>query len=72
MLRDASEEEAFAFSDGLRKKTESTRFEQIGQITCSIGISRLKKEDTFTDIFNRVDKAMYISKAEGRNMVTQL
>ena len=71
VLRDASEEEAFAFSDGLRKKTESTRFEQIGQITCSIGISRLKK-DTFTDIFNRVDKAMYISKAEGRNMVTQL
>jgi diguanylate cyclase (GGDEF)-like protein len=72
VLRDASEEEAFAFAENLRKKVEATRFETIGQITCSIGISRLKKEDTFTDIFNRVDKAMYISKAEGRNRVTQM
>lgn len=72
VLRDLSEEKAFAFADELRKKTESAKFEEIGQITCSIGISRLKKDDTFTDIFNRVDKAMYISKAEGRNRVTKL
>ncbi|MBP5244236.1 MAG: GGDEF domain-containing protein [Succinivibrio sp.] len=72
VLRDVSEEEAFAFAEDLRKKVEVTRFETIGQITCSIGISRLKKEDSFADIFNRVDKAMYISKEEGRNRVTQL
>lgn len=72
VIRGVTEKEAFDYAEELRKKIEQTEFENIGQITCSIGISRLKEGDTFNDIFNRIDKAMYNSKAEGRNRVTQL
>ena len=72
VIRGVTENEAFDYAEELRKKIEQTEFENIGQITCSIGISRLKEGDTFNDIFNRIDKAMYNSKAEGRNRVTQL
>lgn len=41
--------------------------------TISIGISYFKKEDfSFIDVINRADQAMYQSKSEGRNRVSEL
>lgn len=67
-----SGEESKAFADGLRKKVAETLFAEIEHITCSIGVTDLKDEDTFEDVFNRIDKAMYMSKQNGRNIVTAL
>lgn len=60
------------FAEGLRAKVEEAEFEKAGHITCSIGISQLKAENSFEDAFDRVDKAMYTSKESGRNKVTML
>ena len=71
LLRGVSGKEAFDFAEDVRKKVEAASFDTVGRITCSIGISHLKDEDTFDDFFNRVDKAMYASKEAGRNKVTE-
>ena len=72
ILRGMSDDEAFAFAEGLRKTVEETDFGAAGHITCSIGISRLTGKDSFEDVFDRMDKAMYYSKEAGRNKVTIL
>jgi diguanylate cyclase (GGDEF)-like protein len=71
MLRNVSEEEAFNLAEELRKKVEEADFGMVGRLTCSIGISRLRAEDSFDDIFMRIDRAMYSSKNAGRNKVTR-
>ncbi len=67
-----SGDEAFNFAENLRKKVEETEFPEIKHITCSIGITDLTAEDTFDEAFNRMDKAMYVSKESGRNIVSRL
>ena len=59
-------------AEKLRKAVEEYEFPEIGHITCSIGVTELKESDNFEDAFNRLDKAMYTSKDEGRNKVTLL
>ena len=56
----------------LKQRVEDHEFPTIGHITCSIGVTEIKEEDTFDDAFNRIDKAMYESKHNGRNMITVL
>ncbi len=62
----------FGMAEQIRKNVEEYEFPEIGHITCSIGVTELKADDTFSDAFNRLDKAMYASKQIGRNMVTIL
>ena len=71
LLRGMTRDEVLNFAEELRSKVESTNFEDVGRITCSIGISHLREDDTFDEFFDRVDKAMYTSKEFGRNMVTE-
>lgn len=58
----------------LRKTIEEHQFGYEGQklpITISIGISTITEGDSgWTDVFNRADKALYVSKHGGRNRVT--
>ena len=63
---------ALKFAEVLRKSVESYEFPEIGHITCSIGVTQLKTSDEFQEVFDRIDKAMYSSKHNGRNMVTVL
>ena len=72
ILRNMRRKDAFSFADSVRKKVEEADFDVIGNLTCSIGLSYLKKEDSFEDIFDRIDRAMYASKDSGRNKVTEL
>ena len=67
-----SGEEAFALAEKMRKAVEEFEFPEIGHITCSIGVTEITGEDDFQEAFNRLDKAMYTSKHEGRNKVTIL
>ena len=67
-----SGDEFVQFAENLRQTVEEADFPEIGHITCSIGVTDLKAEDTFDEAFNRIDKAMYTSKENGRNTVSRL
>lgn len=71
ILRNMSGNEAYKFAEDLRRRVEETHFGEVGKLTCSIGLSRVKPEDTFDDVFERIDRAMYSSKDSGRNKVTE-
>ncbi len=62
-------EEIKPIAEQLRKKIEDSTFEKTIKITCSIGLTELKKGDTAKIIFDRVDHAMYEAKTSGRNRI---
>lgn len=62
-------EEIKPIAEQLRKKIEASTFEKTIKITCSIGLTELKKGDTAKIIFDRVDHAMYEAKTSGRNRI---
>ena len=65
-------QEVFDLAEKFRTEVEAYDFPQIGHVTCSIGVTELKADDTFDGAFDRLDKAMYQSKHNGRNQVTIL
>lgn len=62
----------FDMAEELRTKVEKHEFPEIGQVTCSIGVTEMKAGEEFKELFERLDKAMYASKEAGRNMVSIL
>lgn len=58
-------------AEGLRQKVEDAEFEKNIKITCSIGLTEVKKGDTAQIIFDRVDSAMYEAKTSGRNRIIE-
>ena len=59
-------------AEALRREVEFSDFPEIGHITCSIGVTEVKKDDSFEKAFERVDRALYASKESGRNRMTVL
>ena len=72
ILSGVSHDEAVEYAEDLRRSVAEADFGKAGHITCSVGISQLGDDDSFDDIFDRMDKAMYSSKIAGRNRVTVL
>ncbi|MBO7474040.1 MAG: GGDEF domain-containing protein [Ruminococcus sp.] len=66
---DVSMEEALKYAEDIRCTIAKEDFGNIGQITCSIGVTDLHSLDTFDDAFNRMDRALYNAKSSGRNCV---
>ena len=62
-------EKAKEIAEKLKETIAQTEFEKIGNLTCSIGLTELKKGDTSAIVFDRVDQAMYEAKSSGRNCV---
>lgn len=72
ICRDKNSTKAAELAESIRAKVDEYLFPEIAHITCSIGVTELKADDDFTEAFNRLDKAMYSSKQNGRNKVTVL
>ncbi len=53
----------------LRLVVENADFPKVANLTISIGISSFVKTDSFSDLFKRADKGLYVAKEHGRNQV---
>ena len=62
-------EDAQLVAEKLRKHIEGYIFEQVGNITCSFGVSQYRTGDTPAALLHRTDNAMYTAKSSGRNRV---
>jgi len=70
MIPEAAKEAAYSLSERLRKKFAKLKFENLPQITISLGIATFpfdgKQPD---DLLRKADAAMYAAKRAGRNQV---
>lgn len=66
---DINAAELMTIAENMRIKISETKFDMAGNITCSIGITEINKNDEVKEAFERVDKAMYAAKSNGRNGV---
>lgn len=66
---EADKDEAAELGEKLRHQVESFRFETIGNLTISIGISDLKADMSNEELLYKADIALYKAKNGGRNQV---
>lgn len=67
LLRNAGCDEAYRVGEKIRNLVESQVFDEVGHITCSIGITEVFPEDSLTSAIERADGALYAAKERGRN-----
>ena len=60
---------AVSFMEEMCHSVENLQLLENGNITISVGISKLKKDDTPSMILSRADKSLYEAKKSGRNKV---
>ncbi len=63
--------EAISVMEKIRDVVSKMNIIENKKITISIGITQVKKEDTPSTIYERIDKLMYVSKHEGKNRTSQ-
>ncbi|MBF7073093.1 GGDEF domain-containing protein [Glaciecola sp. MH2013] len=69
-LQSLEPEQAEKVAEDMRKKIEALTIDGI-EITCSFGVAYSSSEkDDYTELISKADKALYTSKANGRNRVT--
>ncbi|MBI5406585.1 MAG: diguanylate cyclase [Nitrospirae bacterium] len=56
-------------AERIRKTIEDYKFEGVGRVTVSFGITQFKDEDTVDSLLKRADAAVYLSKTNGRNRI---
>ncbi|MBK3332843.1 diguanylate cyclase [Persephonella atlantica] len=61
-------QDAYRIAEKIREKIEKHRFDNVGKITVSIGVSFYKKGDSIKTIIRRADTALYQAKKSGKNM----
>jgi diguanylate cyclase (GGDEF)-like protein/PAS domain S-box-containing protein len=61
----------YKFATKLREIIATHKFEIIGNVTSSLGVSSLSQDDTKESFFEKSDKALYKAKNTGRNQVIQ-
>ena len=56
----------------IKENVSKTKFEKVENLTCSMGVSFIKDDDTVSSFYKRVDDALYKSKKSGRDTITIL
>lgn len=70
LLPETSIEQAYNLAEKLRKKIEARSFaynEQTFQVTVSMGVYQIAKEDSINHAITLADKRLYLAKNSGRN-----
>lgn len=62
-------DKAHALAERIRKAIESYKFNKVGKVTVSFGVTELTEIDTQDSFIKRADDAMYKAKEKGRNRV---
>lgn len=63
---------AMKTAERIRREIEEYKFETVGKVTCSFGVTEFLKEDAGIDLIKRADNALYMAKHKGRNCVVNL
>ena len=71
LLSDSNADDAVMLAEKIRMEFASVSYETAGCQTVSIGVTQAKDETADT-LYNRVDKALYMAKAAGKNQVVRL
>ncbi len=73
LLPDNDEAGAVAQSERIREALANHKFEDFkAKVTASFGVICVAPDESITELLNRVDKALYLSKQDGKNRVTLL
>ncbi len=64
-IKDKSD--AYKIAEKIRKKIEKFKFDKVGRLTVSLGISFYKNGDSMKSIIRRADTALYEAKKTGKN-----
>ena len=72
LLSDSDAEEAAALAEKIRSTFASMSFETAGCQTVSIGVTQARDGEDADTLYNRVDKALYTAKANGKNQVVKI
>lgn len=65
-------EGAKTVAEKILNKLNEKVYRDLGPITMSMGLTSYKENEAYDEFFNRADKALYISKNNGRNKFTLL
>lgn len=71
LLSDSNADDAAELAEKIRREFASVSYETAGCQTVSIGVTQAR-EETADTLYNRVDKALYMAKAAGKNQVVRL
>jgi diguanylate cyclase (GGDEF)-like protein len=66
---DTNNEQVLNLAERIRQSIENTSFDEVEQVTISLGVTQFKESDQQKEFINRADKALYKSKENGRNQV---
>ena len=66
---DADLEKTLGYAEEIRDNISKEEYKVAGKITCSIGVAQIDKSDSFSEVFDRMDKALYKAKSDGRNCI---
>lgn len=72
LLSDSNAEEAAVLAEKIRSAFASMSFETAGCQTVSIGVTQARDGEDADTLYNRVDKALYTAKANGKNQVVKI
>ncbi len=73
LLPEAESEEARLLAERIREKVAEHKFEQVNQVTISLGATTFRgKDDNESELCKRADQALYHAKRSGRNRVSLL
>jgi diguanylate cyclase len=67
LLRNAGCDEAYGVGEKIRCMIETHPFDEVGRVTCSIGLAEVSVEDSLSSALERADNALYQAKDTGRN-----
>jgi len=72
LLPETNHAQARELAEKLRKIISEHHFVITAKLTCSFGVTQLRKEDDEASLLKRVDTALYSAKDSGRNRVIEL